>query len=1224
MADNNFNSMQANLGLVPGQPAPALPMAPSPAENAARASAQNAAQLAYGSQMLAESGVPSLTSYFSNQYAQQLSTIQSQQSFNPYIAEALSGGTFGGMTGGGMMPSPLLMTPPSSGAFRPRMGMGTAPIPPMAITSMIQTPFTPQLPMPMFRPAWEQEMEQREQRADMLYSAAQQAPRAGGMSMGFGAAALAGAAVGARFGPLGAAIGAVGGAAAGGMSGAVGAVGDLFAAPFYPSSDIQQMGAALQRSTQSFVVGGGQLGPRGMGLSREGSLELGGQLRSLSVEPGFKRDTGGMFNREDLMGIVSKGGQAGLFDMEQSTDQIKNRVRNVAQTLKRFMELTNDPDVSSVLRQMGNLQQMGFSLPEMDRAASGMRMYSRAAGMSIRGLSQMGGMPGAMTYQQAGLSPAAGFEYGEYSLASARQSVAGGGISPRQLALLGGVSGMAQRNMQGQAAMMSMPLMAGAVGQYGAGGWGMNYANLAGQMNGSGGMGAADMVTGAVRNLGQAVQQGGVGALALFPLQQRALQDQAASAMNPEQQTMMRYTMAMQTGGMFGLKGAAGFAMGAQALFGKEQAEQMIMDAPTRFRADRQSFANRQDELASRQRQDIEARAPGSMTLIGRRLGYEGFLGRDIAEGAETIGRGVLNVAGGISRAVEDAQGYQQGRVRYRPNQIERVGSEEERRSLLRDNNLMSGSPGTSGPVGPKNYSYTSAGQAWRIMNPEYQGSVRASNMITSALGLRSIGISGDATLGSALTSNRPGDVGGIVDAAVRKTSELASMLSDNGKDSVTNMGMGAAALREIFPKMSAEEANKAMERAGGYAAATLRQKDFATGVNQFRLGNNGEVIEVREAIINSLVSGGMDRNAARAGVAKLAKNPLALANTGRGVLGKAGHDASGATVIDAAKTLTKGVHGEALRSTTEAIAKLSEDQVTTLEKKGGLFHDTFTVLGQKGIAKTVRSLERSFTPLEFTAMTVAAITDNMPGDKKAGDARTDLQSKRRDSLKKEYMAANPKATAEDFEKWWAEQQKTWERYSGDLDLSRAMGGLGTQLHPTETVGMATTTRKAGQANLLKEGATTLAEHVQFSDSPAYGGLVADISKINQSDPESMRKVMRDIAKVKGIPKAVTEAASKALASGKDADFQSAINLVSSTGAGGGYTTAKQQVTGKEGAIGDQTAKGMEQMQLKFQQMFKDFPAATAKLLAASTLLYDAQQKPPSSGVQQSKPDVYR
>jgi hypothetical protein len=370
------------------------------------------------------------------------------------------------------------------------------------------------------------------------------------------------------------------------------------------------------------------------------------------------------------MQMTKQGGRAGLFDMAQSVPQIKQQLRTTATTIKQFMELTNDPDVSNVIRQMGQLRSFGMTQQEMVTAAQGMKTFARAAGTTVGGVQQMGGLPGAMTFQQAGLTPGTGFQYGNYAAASARQLVASGEVNPRQLALMGGVQGIAQRDIQAQAAMGSMPLFGAANAQYGQGGWGVN----AGGMRGGGG-GAFGMVRGALGAMNQAVRQGGIGALATFPLAQREIQDEALARMTPQEQMSQRFSMAMQTGQRLGLRGKGAFGAGARLLYGDEVASQMMKQAesPGFWRAQRQIVERQQSQLAYNQRQEIMEQAPilgGIPRDIASATGITGAVrgvGRafsNMGEGLGEFGAGVGGILGGVGEAYSDWQARESGMMR--------------------------------------------------------------------------------------------------------------------------------------------------------------------------------------------------------------------------------------------------------------------------------------------------------------------------------------------------------------------------------------------------------------------------------------------------------------------------------------------------------------------------------------------------------------------------------
>lgn len=614
----DYNSMQANLGLIPGMVPPQPIAIKSPAQVAAELSAQATANLQYGASIGPQvaRNLPQVAAMgFGQQFQQQFQQAQGIQSFNPYVANMM--GAAGGYGGGQMnLPSPIMMTPASTGVFRPPSpAMGMQPIPPMPVMPVIQTPFTPQLPRPMFQIPWEQEMQQRDYRADAIYSYAIQAPRAGGMMAGLGAGALAGAAMGRRFGApmMGAAVGMLGA----GVSGMAGGLGDMAMMPFRPGIEARQMGASFQRMSQDWVVGGSQLHPSGSGFTRQASVGLAQGVMDLTEDKGFQRQTGGMFSRSDMANMLQTAGRSGLMDFTQNTDQVREQLRKTAISVKKFMELTNDPDVNNIIRRMADMQRVGYSMNDMDMAARGMRRFARGAGTTIDGIMQMGGA-GAMTYQGVGLSGAAGMQYGMYSAMMARQSINSGVYSPAEAALMGGQSGIAQRNMQVQAAFMSMPLVGASMASFNGTGWGVNYGQVANQMTGQGG--ATGLVTGAAGNLGRAFQQGGAGAIAMYPLQAKFMQDEIARAMSPEQQTMMRYMTALSTGKQLGFKGAGAFAAGARLLYGDENATQMLKEAssPQYFKSMMDNIRQQQQQLAREQYADIKSASPGAWGAMGQ------------------------------------------------------------------------------------------------------------------------------------------------------------------------------------------------------------------------------------------------------------------------------------------------------------------------------------------------------------------------------------------------------------------------------------------------------------------------------------------------------------------------------------------------------------------------------------------------------------------------------
>jgi hypothetical protein len=501
-----------------------------------------------------------------------------------------------------------------------------------------------------------------------MFSYGMQVPSALGQAAGIGAGAFAGAKLGGAFGPIGMAAGAIGGGLLAGRTGIAETIGDFAQLPFRPMAETRQMGMAAQRMSQDWVVSGPQLHATGRGLIQQAGIGLAGGMRELASDSGFKEQTGGMFNRQDLMRMTQMSGQAGLMDMAQSVPAIQQQLRQVAVTVKKFMELTNDPDITNVIREMGQMRSFGMNMGQINQAAENMKMFSRAAGTSIRGMREAGGMPGAAVYQGMGLTAGQGFDYGNYSLAMARQTVAGGAVDPRQLAILGGVQGMAQRNMQAQASFLSTPMFAAANASYGAGGWGAgeNPASM------DGGRGAFGMVTGAVQNMNAAVRRGGIGALASFGMQQQEIADEAASKMTPMEQTAQRFRMARETGQRFrGMNAMDQFNFGAQLMYGPEVANQMSVQArnPDMWASQQRMYQQRADQLASEGRQRTIDAAPGFFGHLAEKTGIPkalGSAGAQIKEGVSAPFRDLGSWAGDKMDRIGDYFGTPEGVSRFR------------------------------------------------------------------------------------------------------------------------------------------------------------------------------------------------------------------------------------------------------------------------------------------------------------------------------------------------------------------------------------------------------------------------------------------------------------------------------------------------------------------------------------------------------------------------------
>ena len=166
---SNFNGMQANVGLLPGSsPASAVL---TPAQAAAQMSQQASMQLQSAQAQMGVAYGGGAGFSFGQQFQQQLSQIQQQQSMGIHQAAAMAGMMPGvSAYAPGSIPSPLSMTPPSTGVFRPpQQAMAMAPVPPMQSMGGFG-PFRPQQASAMFRPQWEQNILQGELQADRRFA----------------------------------------------------------------------------------------------------------------------------------------------------------------------------------------------------------------------------------------------------------------------------------------------------------------------------------------------------------------------------------------------------------------------------------------------------------------------------------------------------------------------------------------------------------------------------------------------------------------------------------------------------------------------------------------------------------------------------------------------------------------------------------------------------------------------------------------------------------------------------------------------------------------------------------------------------------------------------------------------------------------------------------------------------------------------------------------------
>lgn len=435
-----FNSMQMQLGLlpmqnqaspmgVPFQPPPPPPQIPHPSQSgvyAVQQQMQQMQQTLQASQMTRYVPPPStpIGGGGGAGWGGSMNTLASNQ-FNPIMAGVMSGG------GGGGMPSPMMMTAPQYGGYRPGGPMASPLMGPSRVPSIFN-PFSPMLPGSHFQSPAMQHLQvmqaHQSQFTGMLGGAVQ-----GGLGVG---GSMIGAGIGSMFGPLGT----MAGSYLGGKLG--GAIGDMTIGPAL--ADMAH-GRQLQNMSAPWMVSGGMLNPfTGQGMERGAARQTATGLRHMVRDQDFEK-TG--FNTQDVMRITQLASDQGLLTTARNPEDLTRKIKDISKAVKNIIAITGDPDVRDAIQSLGQMRNMGFmGLSGQMGAVANRTAFSRMAGVSQSAMDQMYGSPGAMMGQQLGLSGATGYMAGMGGGGFANIAASSGSLNELQLARAGGKQGLGQIN----------------------------------------------------------------------------------------------------------------------------------------------------------------------------------------------------------------------------------------------------------------------------------------------------------------------------------------------------------------------------------------------------------------------------------------------------------------------------------------------------------------------------------------------------------------------------------------------------------------------------------------------------------------------------------------------------------------------------------------------------------------------------------------------------------
>lgn len=542
---------------------------------------------------------------------------------NPFAAmggrPAMGGGS---MYGGGAMGPP----PAYAGA------QGQAPV-----------LFAPQTPPGFFDTPHQTAMRQQYASDQRLAALSVGAPGIGARMGTNLAAGAAGFAVG---GPVGGLLG----FAASEMSGLGRGAQNMYMRNFGASQlNTQAYGAALQDTSASFISGGPAGSITGAGFSRPAALQTASMLTEMAGSRDFRTATSNRFNTGDVMRIAQGGAESGLMSGVQSPEQMRDRVRQLAQSLTSFMELAQEPDIRRAIQTMGNMQMQGLNMNETMQAVRNGRTFARAAGMSFNAMAEMGGGMGAQTFQSLGLTQGLGFQTGMQNMGLAGMSQNLRTLSPQMMNLVGGTQGLAGLNTMFSAGMLQMPMVApGVMSARG----GIDVNAMRGLMGGGADVfGLTSRGAGTLGGMARGMGVEGLGmAMAMQPMLQdtmgRILQSQGPFAQRGFEDRSIINTM-----GHMRHRGSAGFITSAQLMgMGQSQAVARAMEV-----GDPRFWARQRDQIgqqgvervrADMRREDAESQtswldeATSAFTPVARARQWMSGVGRSLRRFGETLTQG--------------------------------------------------------------------------------------------------------------------------------------------------------------------------------------------------------------------------------------------------------------------------------------------------------------------------------------------------------------------------------------------------------------------------------------------------------------------------------------------------------------------------------------------------------------------------------------------------------
>ena len=359
----------------------------------------------------------------------------------------------------------------------------------------------------------------------------------GGQAMG---AAAGMAAAGAIFGPVGVAAGGVVGGIAG-MLGADALMGDFAQRAgeglLSPLTAGRQRALTLQNTSTNYLRRGPDMAPGGIGMSLGAATGLQQNLMHMADSKGFQRETGGRFNRQDVMKITQLAGEVGMLDQSQTAQEVATSVSKISKALANIMKIAGEPDVKKAMQMMGQMRMAGLSIPETQTAMANAKVFARMAGVSVGDVVAGAGQAASM-FQERGMSAASGINAGMGAMGVA--GIATSTMTARELSMAGGKEGVQRSYMQASANSASQDvLMMGALTRQG-GKLGVDINKINDMISGR--TSTSDAVRGTANALG-----GMQNVMEVMSTRKGELRDEMQKTLGPMMQTLMPMIQARMT-----------------------------------------------------------------------------------------------------------------------------------------------------------------------------------------------------------------------------------------------------------------------------------------------------------------------------------------------------------------------------------------------------------------------------------------------------------------------------------------------------------------------------------------------------------------------------------------------------------------------------------------------------------------------------------------------------